>query len=188
MVVLGYVIRGPLGGLAWHHLNYVLCLARLGHDVWFIEDSDDYPSCYDPVRGHRRHRSHDGPRLRPRQFERLGVGDRWAYHDAHSGRWLGAGAPGAVAACRRADLVLNVSGVNPLRDWVAGAPARALIDTDPAFTQLRHIRDPAAREEAERHSSFFTFGENIPAGRSTVPDDGFPWQPTRQPIDLVSWP
>jgi hypothetical protein len=25
-------------------------LARLGHDVWFVEDSDDYPACYDPAR------------------------------------------------------------------------------------------------------------------------------------------
>ena len=48
VVVLGYIVRGPLGGLAWHHLQYVAGLARLGHDVWFIEDSDDYPACYDP--------------------------------------------------------------------------------------------------------------------------------------------
>src|SRR5260370_41511741 len=51
VVVLGYLVRGPLGGLAWHHLQYVLGLARLGHDVTFAEDSDDYPSCYDPDRG-----------------------------------------------------------------------------------------------------------------------------------------
>src|SRR5262249_5795865 len=28
----------------------------------------------------------------------------------------------------------------------------------------------------------------IPVGRSTVPDDGFPWQPTRQPVVLDQWP
>ena len=48
VVVLGYLVRGPIGGMAWHHLHYVLGLARLGHDVLFLEDSDDYPSCYDP--------------------------------------------------------------------------------------------------------------------------------------------
>ena len=50
IVVLGYIVRGPLGGLVWHHLQYVMGLHRLGHDVIFIEDSDDYESCYDPAR------------------------------------------------------------------------------------------------------------------------------------------
>lgn len=50
IIVLGYIVRGPLGGLVWHHLQYVLGLARLGHDVYFVEDSDDYPGCYDPSR------------------------------------------------------------------------------------------------------------------------------------------
>jgi hypothetical protein len=45
IIVLGYIVRGPLGGLAWHHLQYVIGLSKLGHDVYFFEDSDDYPSC-----------------------------------------------------------------------------------------------------------------------------------------------
>src|SRR5262245_33117636 len=50
IVVLGYVVRGPLGGMAWHYLHYVLGLSALGHDVYFVEDSDDTPLCYDPSR------------------------------------------------------------------------------------------------------------------------------------------
>ena len=51
IIVLGYMVRHPLGGLAWHYLQYVLGLARLGHDVYFVEDSDDHQwSCYDPTR------------------------------------------------------------------------------------------------------------------------------------------
>ena len=49
IIVLGYIIRGPIGGMAWHHLQYVVGLTRLGHDVYFFEDSDDYASCYDPT-------------------------------------------------------------------------------------------------------------------------------------------
>ena len=49
IVVLGYIVRGPLGGMAWSDLHYVLGLRSLGHDVWFLEDSDDYASCVDPV-------------------------------------------------------------------------------------------------------------------------------------------
>ena len=50
VIVLGYIVRGPLGGLAWHHLQYVMGLRLLGYDVYFVEDSNDYPACYDPVR------------------------------------------------------------------------------------------------------------------------------------------
>jgi hypothetical protein len=85
-------------------------------------------------------------------------------------------------------LILHVSGVNPPRPWLLGVPARALIDTDPAFTQVRHLTDPDARARAAAHTAFFTFGENIPAGRAEVPDDGFTWRATRQPIVLDVWP
>jgi len=35
IIVLGYLIRGPYGGLAWHHLQYVMGFASLGHEVYF---------------------------------------------------------------------------------------------------------------------------------------------------------
>jgi hypothetical protein len=188
VAVLGYIVRGPIGGMAWHHLQYVLGLARLGHDVRFIEDSDDYPSCYDPERGVVDENPAYGLRFASAAFTRLDLGAHWAYHDAHAGRWHGPAADSIRAWLPRADLLLNVSGVNPLRPWLLDVPVRVLIDTDPAFTQIRHLTDPAARVAAESHTAFFTFGENIPSGRSSVPDDGFPWQATRQPVVLEAWP
>jgi hypothetical protein len=188
VAVLGYVVRGPIGGMAWHHLQYVLGLARLGHDVRFVEDSDDYPGCYDPDRGVVDENPAYGLRFAAAAFDRLGLPECWAYHDAHAGRWHGPAADSVLGWLSRADLLLNVSGVNPLRPWVLGVPARVLIDTDPAFTQIRHLCDPAARSLASAHTAFFTFGENIRAGRSSVPDDGYPWRPTRQPVVLDLWP
>jgi hypothetical protein len=174
--------------MAWHHLQYVLGLARLGHDVRFVEDSDDYPSCYDPERGVVDECPDYGLRFTTTAFSRLGLADCWAYHDAHARRWHGPAANSILEWLTRTDLLLNVSGVNPLRPWFLGVPVRVLIDTDPAFTQIRHLTDSSARAAAEAHTAFFTFGENIPAGRSSGPDDGFPWQPTRQPVVLDAWP
>jgi len=188
VVVLGYIVRGPLGGLAWHHLQYVLGLARLGHDVYFLEDSDDYPACYDPVRNVTDTDPTYGLDFAARTFDRVGLGERWAYHDAHTGRWLGPAAGSARDVFATADLLLNLSGVNPLRPWAERVPMRVLIDTDPAFTQIRHLSDPAARARAKLHTAFFSFGENLAAGRSQVPADGFPWRPTRQPIVMEAWP
>jgi hypothetical protein len=187
IAVLGYVVRGPIGGMAWHHLQYVLGLGRLGHDVRFVEDSDDYPGCYDPERGVVDENPAYGLRFASAAFDRLGLSDCWAYHDAHAGRWHGPAADSVLDWLGRADLLLNVSGVNPLRPWLLGVPVRVLIDTDPAFTQIRHLTDPVARTTAEAHTAFFTFGENIPAGHASVPDDGFPWRPTRQPVVLDAW-
>jgi hypothetical protein len=187
IVVMGYIVRGPMGGMAWHHLQYVLGLARLGHDVYFIEDSDDYPSCYDPTRNCVDADPSCGIAFTSIAFEKLGLPDRWAYCDAHTSRWLGPLAEHAIEICSHAEVLLNVSGVNPLRPWLESIPVRVLIDTDPAFIQIRHLQRPAARKLAARHNAYFSFGENIQTTAS-IPDDGFPWRPTRQPIVLSSWP
>jgi hypothetical protein len=188
IVVLGYLVRGPLGGLAWHHLQYVLGFARLGHDVYFVEDSDDYPACYDPARHVVGTDPSYGLEFTGQAFTRLGLGERWAYHDAHKTQWLGPCADAIRQILAEADLLVNVSGVNPLRPWFEEIPVRVLVDTDPVFTQVRHLTDPAARRSALGHTAFMTFGENIPGCRSGVPDDGLPWTATRQPIVLNVWP
>lgn len=187
-IVLGYIVRGPLGGLTWHHLQYVLGLADLGHEVYFLEDSDDYPSCYNP----KNHATTTDPRYgldyTRRVFDQVGLNGRWAYYDAHSLTWHGPSAGDAIPLCETADVVLNLSGVNPLRPWLLDIPHRVFIDTDPLFTQLRHLSDPAALRRVKQHTHFFSFGENIGSKNCRVPDDGFTWRPTRQPIVLRAWP
>ncbi|MFW6058692.1 MAG: hypothetical protein ACODAQ_00835 [Phycisphaeraceae bacterium] len=188
VVVLGYLVRGPMGGLAWHHLQYAAGLDRLGHEVLFVEDSDDYPACV-----HMDGRAVDtdpeeGLAFAGRAFDGLGLGDRWAYHDAHVQRWRGPAAERAEAFCRSADVVLNVSGINPLRDWWAQVPVRVLIDTDPVFVQVRHLHSDAARAYAAGHNAFFTFAEKLGHDDCAIPDDGLPWRPTRQPVVLDAWP
>ena len=187
VLVLGYLVRGPLGGIAWHYLQYVVGLRRLGHDVFFIEDSDDYPSCYDPVRNVTDADPTYGLAFAARSFERLGLEQRWAYYDAHQDCWLGPAGESAYALCETADVVLNVSGVNPIRPWTADIPIRVLVDTDPGFTQIRHLTDRAARARANQHTAFLSFGENIGQPGCAIPDDGFPWQPTRQPVVIDEW-
>ncbi len=73
IAVLGYIVRGPTGGMAWHHLQYVLGLVRLGHDVRFVEDSDDYPACYDPTRYVIDTDPSYGIRFAAGAFQRLGL-------------------------------------------------------------------------------------------------------------------
>ncbi|HYX81752.1 MAG TPA: hypothetical protein VE714_05120 [Gemmatimonadales bacterium] len=188
ILVLGYIVRGPLGGYAWHHLQYVLGLAQLGHDVYFFEDSDDYAACYDPSTNGMSTDPSYGLAFAERAFERLGLSQRWAYHDAHRDRWYGMEGDRVLEICASADVALNVSGVNPVRPWWRSVPVRVFIDTDPAFTQIRHLSDPTSLARAREHSAFVTFGENFARSGCMVPDDGLPWHPTRQPIVLDAWP
>jgi hypothetical protein len=187
VLVLGYLVRGPLAGHAWHHLQYVLGLRALGHDVYFFEDSDDFESCYDPTTHEITSDPTYGLGFAAGVFDRTDLSERWAYYDAHTQTWHGPAGRKALELCRTADLCLNVSGVNPLRDWLMNIPSRVLIDTDPAFTQIRHLTDPQALQSARRHTAFFTFGENIGKPDCGVPDDGLRWQPTRQPVVLDAW-
>ena len=188
IIVLGYIVRGPLGGLAWHHLQYVMGLSRLGHDVYFVEDSNDYPSCYDPSRNILGTDPSYGLQFTARTFVKIGLAERWTYYDAHTSRWSGPCADLILQVCATADLLLNISGVNPLRPWLAEIPVRILIDTDPVFMQIRHLTDSGARNLALQHTTFLSFGENINIKQSTIPEDGLPWQATRQPVVLDAWP
>jgi hypothetical protein len=187
IVVLGYIVRGPLGGLAWHHLQYCIGLANLGCDVLFLEDSDDYPSCYDPCRHSVSENPSYGLHFANETFSAIGLDEAWAYHDHHTGRWLGPAARSAPEFCANADIMLNVSGVNPARPWLGDIPVRVFIDTDPVFTQIRSLTEPDFRALIDWHTAHFTFGELVAAGRSRVPDDGIAWKATRQPVALDCW-
>lgn len=187
ILVLGYIVRRPLGGGTWCSLQYALGLKRLGHDVYFLEDSEDYPCCYDP----RRHVTDEDPTFGLKYaadvFDRTGLGKRWAYFDAHRQTWHGPCRDRIQDICASADLLLNVAGVNPIRPWLAGVERRAYIDVDPAFQQVRLLADGDWRERALQHNVFFTVGENIAEGKARVPDDGIPWQATRPAVVLDSW-
>ena len=189
IVVLGYIVRGPVGGMAWCDLHYLLGLRDLGHDVYYAEDSGDSVwCCYDPSRGTTDADPTYGLAFAARELGRIGFGDRWAYYDAHTGCWRGPCASTILDVCATADLVLNAGGVNLLRSWFMQIPSRVLIDKDPAFTQVRHINDSTAKSLALRHTAFFTLGENVGQDHCLVPDDGLPWQPTRHPIAVDAWP
>ena len=189
ILVLGYIIRGPLGGMTWHHLQYLLGLRSLGHDVYFLEDSGDTEqSCYNPTLGTVTRDPTFGLTYADEVFSRVGLNEKWAYYDALSARWLGPAASTAVELTRTADVVVNLSYSNSARPWIEMIPVRILVDTDPVFTQIRNLTQAVRVKELETYNAFFSFGENIASGLSTVPDDGIPWLATRQPVALEEWP
>ncbi len=120
-------------------------------------------------------------------FKKLNLNNLWAYYDAHTNQWFGKTKAEMFDFFASTDILLNISGVNPLRDWLLPIPKRVFVDTDPAFTQTRHLTDKNAREFAAKHNYFFTFGEKFGADDCLIPKDGFEWKATRQPVVLNAW-
>jgi hypothetical protein len=173
--------------MAWHYLQYAMGLKQLGHEVYFVEESDDYPCCYDP----RRHVTDKDPsyglQFTKKTFERVDMSDCWAYYDAHKKAWHGPRAGDIVEICSTADMLINISGANPIRPWLEPIPTRIFIDTDPVFEQIRQLTVPDRHVRALQHTHFFTFGENIEHPDSRIPIDGLDWKSTRQPVVLDAW-
>ncbi len=182
IIVLGYIIRGPIGGMTWAGLQYLVGLNRLGHDVYFIEDSDEYDSCYDPTKEIMVKDPTYGLRYATNVLNKFGLGNRWAYYDWHTSRYLGPCSDHITDICKSADLLINLGGVNPIRPWVAEVPIRVFIDKDPVFTQIKNLKDSKRRFFASQHTHFFSLAENIGLKNCSIPDDGLLWLPTRHPV------
>lgn len=189
ILLLGYIIRGPMGGMTWHHLQYMLGLHQMGHDVYFLEDSGDTVySCYDPTRNVTDQNPAYGLQYAKLVFEKFDIKDKWGYYDHHQRQWHGPIAQNPLEIIKHADILINLSCSNVLRPWLQEVPVRVLIDTDPVFTQIRNLTDAERFRFSKQHTFFFTYGENFNQLGCFMPDDELPWEPTRQPVVLSAWP
>jgi hypothetical protein len=152
-------------GASWAVLQYVLGLARLGHEVTLVE----------PV-----------PELSPasaRYFARLVR----AFGLEGCASLVVDGRPDerTRARLRRADVFLNVSGMLRLDD-AAAIPVRAYLDLDPAFNQLWH--EQGADVGLDGHTHHVTVGQALGRPGCDVPTLGLDWIGTLPPVVLDLWP
>jgi hypothetical protein len=173
--------------MTWHYVQYLTGLRDLGCDVYYFEDSGEWPYTWDGGEsGHDWNRSDPTPNVRylASVMSAFGFADRWAYLCATDERWYGMGASARRAVVESTDVLLNVSGslVDPERfEHIA---RRVYIDTDPVFTQLAlAMGDDSRRALVSAHDAHFTFATDL----TRVTDAGFDWMPTRQPVDVAAW-
>ena len=187
IIVAGYIVSGPLGGLVWHHMQYVIALDRMGFNILFVEHSNDYPSCYNPGSHQLTTDPTYGLAFLTSIFDKYQLSQKWAYYDLYTDKWFGKSGSDVKKIAAEAEIFINLSGLHPVDDIFESIPIKIFVDTDPVFTQIRHLTNAAAMELAKRHTHFFTFGENFSLKDCTIPDDGLPWQPTRQPVVNNLW-
>ncbi|RYD62135.1 MAG: hypothetical protein EOP84_34905, partial [Verrucomicrobiaceae bacterium] len=77
IVVMGFMAGCPIAGVVWQHIHYIVGLQRLGHDVYYIEDSARYP--YDPVTYDSSENFSYAAETLDRLAREFGFEGRWSY-------------------------------------------------------------------------------------------------------------
>jgi hypothetical protein len=178
----GYLIRYPLGGLSWHHLQYLAGFRRLGHEVAYCEEYGWPASCYDPARDVMSSDPSYGIAYLLKLLQPHGLHHSWCYL-AEDGTAHGMPRDQLAQLCRECDVYVNLSNMNWIPE-LAQCRRRVLVDTDPAFTQIggHGLGGPFSRYHA-----LFTYGENVHRPGCDMPTGGARWLPTRQPVVLDLW-
>jgi hypothetical protein len=190
LVVLGMMGRCPFGGQTWLYLNWLRGLARLGHEVWYVEDDATWP--YDP----RVNSLTDDPSYAAAYLDRvtrsIGQDGLWAYRPLYRGgeECYGLSAGRLRELYRDCDAILNLCGATVLNDDHRKAPRLIYVETDPVTNQLELANGKAKTLEVlTQHDTIVTYGENYGEPDCGVPmGGGFRYLKTRQPVDLDLWP
>jgi hypothetical protein len=188
IVVMGFMGSCPIAGVIWQHIHYVVGLQRLGHDVFYIEDSARLP--YNPETFEVNNEFDYAARLLNRLSREFGFKNRWAF----CARYL-AGNPTAGLPLKRirqlyrdADAILNICGAQEFNDDLLVSDRILYIESDPGVEQIKIDKGAKATTNyLQRHRALFTFGENVGTKSFPVPTHGFKWLPTRQPVVTDLW-
>jgi hypothetical protein len=188
VVVMGFMGSCPIAGVIWQHLHYIAGLQRLGHDVYYIEDSARLP--YNPETLEVNNEFDYAARLLERLAREFEFKNRWTF----CARYL-RGQPTAGLSLkkirrlyREADAILNVCGAQEFNDDLLASDRIIYVESDPGVEQIRI--DKGVRSTIDylrRHCALFTFGENVGTKSFPVPAHNFNWLPTRQPVVTDLW-
>jgi hypothetical protein len=188
IVVMGFMGSMPIAGVIWQHIHYLVGLQRLGHDVYYIEDSARLP--YNPQTFEVTDEFGYAARILNQLAREFGFEHRWAY----CARYLpakptaGLRLPKIQQLYREADAILNVCGTQEFNDDLLKSDSILYIESDPGVEQIKvDKRARSTIEYLKQHRALFTFGENIGTDRFPVPLHKLNWLPTRQPVATDLW-
>ncbi|MFL6568430.1 MAG: glycosyltransferase [Chthoniobacterales bacterium] len=188
IVVMGFMGSIPIAGVVWQHIHYIVGLQRLGHEVYYIEDSGRIP--YDPATGEMCLNFDYASKYLAKIGAEFGFADRWSFCARFLPEFPTAGLPLNTVRqlYRDADAILNVCGAQEINEDLLASDHLIYVESDPGVEQIKvDQRDPAALDYLSRHCALFTFGENVGTDRFVVPTHDMNWLPTRQPIVTDFW-
>jgi hypothetical protein len=188
IVVMGFMGGMPIAGVIWQHVHYVVGLQRLGHDVYYIEDSARLP--YNPETFEVNDEFDYAAKVLDRLAGEFDFKNRWAFCARYLKKNPTAGLPLKTIRqlYRDADAILNICGTQEFNDDLLKSDRIIYVESDPGVEQIKiDKRIRSTIDYLSRHHALFTFGENVGTKNFPVPTHGFRWHPTRQPIATDLW-
>jgi hypothetical protein len=193
IIVTGLVGLYPLGGVAWDYLQYLTGFLKLGHDVYYHEDTWSWPQhpiekTYTPDPGYSvKYLGNFMEEHAP------GMRGRWHYLHLHETSF-GMSRAKFDEAAASADLFLNISGSCMIPENLPAGCVKVFLDTDPGYNQIMMSERFSWSENVDRwcsmvdaHDRHFTYAENILGADCLVPRLDYNWKTTRMPISLEHW-
>jgi hypothetical protein len=184
IVCAGMVAADPHhGGASWAVLQYLLGFRELGHEVYFVE-----PIPRAKLRPRRADLLRTAAGLR---FQRLmaafGFRESSALLLEESTETVGLGYEALRCVLRRADVLVNISGMLTDEALLEPVGRRLYLDLDPAFNQIWHASHGIDRH-FDLHTHFATVGLCVGHTDCRVPTCGRAWMTTVPPVVLSAWP
>ncbi len=187
IVLAGALGAMPFAGVAWQVLHHLEGLRRLGHRVFYLEDTGRWP--YDPGAESLCADARPAVGYLARLMREHDFGDAWAYRDAaNGGRLHGVSERRLTDELAGADILLNLSGATLLRDEHVRVPIRVYLETDPVLPQIEVASGRSFTIDLlAAHTHHYTYGTNFGAPDCGVPIERFTYRPTLPPVILDWW-
>jgi len=171
------------GGATWAVLQYLLGFRRLGHDVYFVE----------PVPAAKL--APEGVALplttTAAYFQQVvasfGFSSSAALLVQGTTDTIGLTHAELVSVARRADVLVNISGMLTDPALLEGIGRRVYLDLDPGFNQAWHV-EAGIDMRFDLHTHFATVGLAIGRAECLVPLCDRRWITTCPPVVLGEWP
>jgi hypothetical protein len=188
VVLLGMMTKMPVAGVVWQTVHYLIGLARLGYEPYYVESHARTPSMF--MDHERDDGSAKAAAFISKTMRRFGLADRWAFLALHDDRRCYGLSPRELAQLYgSAEVLINLhGGTEPLPEHYATGRL-VYVETDPVQLHVElHDGVEASVEFLEPHCAFFTFAENLGAPDCVLPcSSRFRFHPTRQPVVVDLW-
>lgn len=188
IVVVGTLASDPYAGMAWMHMQIVVGLQRLGHNVYYFETTSTWP--HNPVLGMRvDNANYAVPYLRD-VLKKFGITRNWAYRCSFSKNkeWIGISKATAEDLLANADLVFNISAATRFQEEGLKVGRLVYYGTDPVYHEIHYAQgDETVISIVNEHDDVVTYGENIGNPDCPIPPLPLLRAKTRQPVLIDFW-
>src|SRR2546428_1222786 len=137
ILVMGFMGSCPIAGVIWQHIHYIVGLNRLGHDVYYIEDSARLP--YNPDTFEVNNEYDYAGKILARLAGEFGFERRWGFCARYlpGNPTVGLSLKKIRQLYRDADAILNVCGAQEFNEDLCKSDRVIYIESDPGVEEIK---------------------------------------------------